>query len=74
MNLTDIGRFIFIFGIVLLISGALIYLLGSLGLKKIPGDIMIKKDGLSIYIAIGLSILLSLILTIVINLIFYLKK
>ncbi len=37
---------------------------------RLPGDIIIKRDGLTLFIPLGTSILISLITTIVLNLLF----
>jgi len=39
-----IGRMIIIFGAVLLLVGVLLYLGGKLGLERIPGDIVYRKE------------------------------
>jgi hypothetical protein len=61
---------------VLLVLAAVLALIGGgllvatkLGLERLPGDIVIKRDGFTLYAPIGLMIVLSLALTIVLNLI-----
>ena len=51
-----------------LVGGGLL-LASKLGLERLPGDLVIKRDGFTLYAPIGLMILLSLALTIVLNLI-----
>jgi Protein of unknown function (DUF2905) len=51
-----------------LVGGGLL-LASKLGLERLPGDIVIKRDGFTLYAPIGLMILLSVVLTIVLNLI-----
>jgi Protein of unknown function (DUF2905) len=51
-----------------LVAGALL-LASKLGLERLPGDIVIKRDGFTLYAPIGLMIVLSIVLTIVLNLI-----
>ena len=55
-------------GILALIGGGLL-VATKLGLERLPGDIVIKRDGFTLYAPLGLMILLSLALTIVLNLI-----
>lgn len=65
-------------GKVLLLVGGILVVLGLifvLGWKipflgRLPGDISIKKEGLSVYFPIATCILLSIILTILANLFF----
>ena len=69
-GLEGIGKVLIIVGIViaalglLFAFGARIPLLG-----KLPGDILIRKDGISFYFPIVTLLLLSALLTIIINII-----
>ena len=64
-------------GKILLIAGAIIIVIGLVlifapnipYLGKLPGDIIIKKDGGSFYFPIVTGILISIVLTIIINVI-----
>ena len=70
LGLEGIGKTLIIVGIViaglglLLAFGARIPFLG-----KLPGDILIRKDGISFYFPIVSLLLLSLLLTLIINLV-----
>ena len=55
-------------GVLALIGGGLL-VATKLGLERLPGDIVIKRDGFTLYAPIGLMILLSLVATIILNLI-----
>ncbi len=65
-------------GKLLLIFGGLIAMLGLIlifsqhipFLGRLPGDIVIKRDGFSFYFPIVTLILLSILLTIILNLVF----
>jgi hypothetical protein len=50
------------------ISIVLIGILTKLGFPHIPGDIVYKKDGLTIYAPIATSIIISIVLTLLIQL------
>jgi Protein of unknown function (DUF2905) len=50
-----------------LVGGGLL-LASKLGLERLPGDIVVKRDGFTLYAPIGLMIVLSIVLTIVLNL------
>lgn len=66
-------------GKILLIIGGIIILLGLILVfgqhipffGKLPGDIVIKKEGFSLYFPIVTFLILSVILTLIINLILY---
>ena len=63
------GRFLVILGLVLVAVGLLLPLLGKLGLGRLPGDIVIERDGFRLYVPLMSSLLVSLVLTLVLWLI-----
>jgi hypothetical protein len=70
-DLSSLGKFIILAGAVLVILGLLFVLLGRVPfVGRLPGDIVIRWDGATIYIPLATMILLSLLLTIIVNLIF----
>lgn len=66
----EFSKILIIFGLIILLIGILSYFSDKLPLFKLPGDIVIKRKNLTIYIPIVSMILLSIILTIILNLIF----
>jgi hypothetical protein len=53
-------------GRTLMIAGAAIFLLGlaiSLGLGRLPGDIIVRRGGFTLYLPLASSLLLSLVLS-----------
>lgn len=66
-------------GKILLIIGGIIILLGLILVfgqhipffGKLPGDIVIKKEGFSFYFPIVTFLILSVILTIIVNIVIY---
>lgn len=70
-SLQPLGKMLLLVGGMLIILG-LVFLLGGKipFLGRLPGDISLKKEGLSIYLPIATCILLSIILTIIANLFF----
>jgi hypothetical protein len=55
--------------VLLAVVGGGLLLAAKLGLERLPGDIVIKRDGFTLYAPIGLMIVLSIVLTVVLNLI-----
>lgn len=53
--------------LVLLVLGGLFLLLGRLGFDRLPGDLVFRRGGLTVYLPIGLMILVSLVATILLN-------
>jgi len=54
-------------GVLLVVAGGLVVLAGRLGvpfgLGRLPGDIVVKRDGFTFYLPIATSIVLSVLLT-----------
>ncbi|MBC7122313.1 MAG: DUF2905 domain-containing protein [Pseudothermotoga sp.] len=60
-----LAKLLIFIGVVLLVTGAVLYLLGRFTpLGRLPGDIMIKRERFVFYFPIMTSLVLSLILTI----------
>jgi hypothetical protein len=52
-------------GIVLLLVGLIIFAAERFGLGRLPGDIVIEREGFTLYLPLATSILVSLGLTLV---------
>jgi hypothetical protein len=68
--MTDLGKILVGFGVVMLLLGGILLLAGSLSgkvpwLGRLPGDIVIERGGWSVYVPLGTSLLLSIVLTLV---------
>jgi hypothetical protein len=63
----EIGRTLIALGILLVVAGGIVLLLGRtgvpFGLGRLPGDILIKRDGFTFYMPITTSILVSVAVT-----------
>jgi DUF2905 family protein len=55
------GKILLVAALVLAILGVLLLIAGKSGLDRLPGDILIRRDGVTIYIPLGLMILVSLL-------------
>jgi hypothetical protein len=62
----DAGRLLLGFGVMMILVGGTLMLFGRFNL---PGDIVIRRGGLTVYMPIATSIILSVVLTVVLNLI-----
>ncbi len=66
MPVQDLGKSIFILGIMLTLVGALLWKTGGLGgLRRLPGDLVIQKGNSSFYFPIVTCVVISLVLTLV---------
>ena len=70
VGLEAIGKLLIGGAIAVFVAGALFLLLGRLGLDRMPGDLVFKRGGVTVYLPIGLMILLSVVGTIVLNIVF----
>ena len=70
MNLIELGRFLVIAGVVVIVVGFFFLLGDKLPLGRLPGDIKLGGEHLRIYIPIATCILLSIVITVIFNLIF----
>jgi DUF2905 family protein len=64
-DLASVGRLLIVFGIVLLVIGGLLAVVGKV--PRLPGDILIRRDSVVVYIPLATSLLLSVILTLVLS-------
>jgi hypothetical protein len=71
MDLSSLGKGIAALGVVLVVTGGLLWLLGrtDLPLGRLPGDIRIEGENMSCYVPIVAMIILSVVLTILLNII-----
>ncbi|MBO9310754.1 MAG: DUF2905 domain-containing protein [Chloroflexus sp.] len=68
--MTEIGRWLIGVGILLVVIGLVMMAAGRLPwLGRLPGDILIERDNLTIFIPLGTMLVVSLILTIIANVI-----
>ena len=70
LGFEGLGRVLIIIGAVILVLGLVLAFGGRIPLLgRLPGDILIRKDGFSFYFPIVTFLLLSVILTLIINLV-----
>ncbi|MGI5823327.1 MAG: DUF2905 domain-containing protein [Dethiobacteria bacterium] len=62
-----LGKALLILGGIIFVTGLVFLFLGRVGLGRLPGDILIKRENLTIYIPITTMLLLSIILTLIFN-------
>ena len=68
----NLGRYLIVFGFILMLVGAGVYLAARFGvpLGRLPGDIHVERDGVGFHFPIATSIILSVVLTLLINVLF----
>lgn len=61
--MSELGRILIGIGLLLVIVGLVVLFAGKLGLGKLPGDIIIRRDNFTFYFPLVTSLVLSLLLT-----------
>jgi len=67
MGLEGFGKLLIGGALLLLVRGGMCLLLGRLGLDRLPGDLVLRRDNLTVYFPIGLMVMLSIVGTVVLN-------
>lgn len=57
------SRALIVIGLVIVAIGLLWPLLGKLGLGRLPGDILIEREGFTLYLPLGTGALISIVLS-----------
>jgi Protein of unknown function (DUF2905) len=63
------GKVLLVVAAALALVGAVLLLFGKLGFGRMPGDILIERDGLTVFIPLGSMLLLSLVVSLLLYLI-----
>ncbi|GIK97182.1 MAG: hypothetical protein BroJett029_13910 [Alphaproteobacteria bacterium] len=63
------SRALIVIGLVIVAIGLLWPLLGKLGLGRLPGDILIEREGFTLYLPLGTGALISIVLSVILWLI-----
>jgi hypothetical protein len=69
VGLEGVGKLLIGGAVVLLVLGGVLFLLGRMGVDRLPGDLVLRRGNFTLYFPIGLMILLSVVGTIVLNII-----
>jgi hypothetical protein len=64
---TDVGRMLLVFGVLLVVIGGALTLFGRL---QLPGDLTFRSGNVTVYVPLATSIILSIVATLVLNLFF----
>jgi hypothetical protein len=68
-GLEPLGRALLVIGVVLAIAGIVVLLAPRLPfLGRLPGDIRIERDGVTIFIPLGTMLVVSVVVSILLNL------
>lgn len=70
----QIGKILILTGLVIALAGALLLILGRIGLFRLPGDFVFSGRNWRIYLPVASSIIISILLTLVLWLINIFRK
>ena len=63
--MSDLGRWLVVIGLTIVVVGAALMVAGRL---QLPGDLVIRRGGLTVYAPLATSLVISVVLTILLNL------
>jgi len=61
-----VSKWLIIVGLILVAAGLLWPLMSKLGLGRLPGDIVVRRDGFSLYFPLMTCLVISMVVSIVI--------
>jgi hypothetical protein len=61
--LEQIGKILVFAGVAIAGLGAIFWALGAIGLRKLPGDLLFRSDGVTVFIPIVTCLILSALMT-----------
>jgi hypothetical protein len=64
---TDVGRILLVFGVLLVVIGGALTLFGRF---QLPGDFTFRSGNVTVFVPLATSIILSIVATLVLNLFF----
>jgi len=70
----QVGKWLIFVGTAIIVLGALMVLLGRVGLFKLPGDLQLGGKNWRVFFSIASCIILSIILTLILWLINYFRR
>jgi hypothetical protein len=69
--MNEIGRLLVIFGVILVAVGLVFLFADKIPfLGRLPGDVLIRRKGFTVYLPLATCVLLSILLTVILNLFF----
>lgn len=72
--MTELGRMLIVFGVVLVLVGLFFVLVPRVSLPRLPGDILIQRDGFTFYFPVVTSVLVSVVLTLLLNALWWARR
>jgi hypothetical protein len=62
-----LGKVLLVVAVVAAALGAAFLLLGRAGVDRLPGDLVFRRDNVTVWVPLGTMLLVSIVLTIVLN-------
>lgn len=63
----SLGKLMLITAVIFAVAGLGILLAAKFGLPRLPGDIVIRRENVTVYIPLGLMIVLSVVVSLVLS-------
>jgi Protein of unknown function (DUF2905) len=69
--MAGLARLLILFGVVSIVAGLVLLIVPRVPwLGRLPGDVIVEREGFTLYVPIVTSLLVSIVLTILLNLFF----
>ncbi len=72
--MTQVGKIILLVGLALIVLGAIVWALGKVGFRGLPGDIRYESDKVKVYVPIVTCLVISVVITIIVSVVRWLMK
>ncbi len=59
----EIGRMLIVVGLAILVTGIILVAMAKTGIPRLPGDFLVKRGNVRIYVPLMTSLILSLVLS-----------
>jgi len=59
-NAMDVGRFLIVAGLVIIVAGVLWPMIAKVGFGRLPGDIMIERRNMTLYVPLATGVVVSI--------------
>jgi hypothetical protein len=69
-SIPALARLLVVVGLLIALAGVALHVLARFGWLRLPGDILVQRRNLVVYIPVASALVLSLVLTLVLNLLF----
>lgn len=68
MELGAVAKALVVAGVALIVVGGVLWLASRFGVGRLPGDVVVRREGFTLYAPFGWMLVISVVLTLLFNL------